>query len=513
MGDGKTRVACEIIKAFREKDDVCSYILIIAPASTIKETWKTHLKDYFGTYSSAMGDGRKKYFNHDETELIFRPNQIVITSYQTAVNDCELYLRTPPALIVYDEIQYLNNSKKQLTACQILAKLNEKVDYKLGLSGTPSQNSVNEFVITYCFFNDCDNLQKYFKVYRKKHQEKRKLIVLIRDRIIKGNFYFFSTFSGFSGNSFMGILPVEIDKEMYDNYLQLENHNEENNNLQQFINQYLLYPNVLEDSRYKRLECLKINPNVPSNKIEMLKSIMKHIPPNDKIIVFSYYKKPLHKLLSELNEYNPVIITGKNEKDKGKINIDIQSVSMDKQIKIFNEKDDCRVMLTTLKMSSTGLNLQKANHLFILDLWWNPMIILQAIARIRRLGQKKPIFCYLLAYSKPKKNQPDDSNPVLIENDVHYLEVMRRKINEYNKMLSDMGMASHQKQLPVMEDSFTLSDSDEDLLRFLKGKGFMSLQNNDNNMRNGSDNLESEFNDFCERLLCIKAFSLFIKSD
>jgi len=152
MSEGKTRVTCEIIKQFR-KPDIGSYILIIALKATIYDSWKKELSAYFGKYSVCMGKDRHiKYFQ--DSGNIFRPNEIVITSYETAIKDIDCYMSKPPALIIYDEIQYINNSEKLTVACEYLAELNEKTEFKLAMSGTPAQNSPDEFVVNHFFLDD-----------------------------------------------------------------------------------------------------------------------------------------------------------------------------------------------------------------------------------------------------------------------------------------------------------------------------------------------------------------------
>ena len=37
------------------------------------------------------------------------------------------------------------------------------------------------------------------------------------------------------------------------------------------------------------------------------------------------------------------------------------------------------------------MNLTAANHVFLLDPWWNPAVEEQAIERVHRIGQKKPV--------------------------------------------------------------------------------------------------------------------------
>lgn len=52
------------------------------------------------------------------------------------------------------------------------------------------------------------------------------------------------------------------------------------------------------------------------------------------------------------------------------------------------------VMLLSLKAGGVGLNLVGANHLFLMDLHWNPALEQQAMDRIYRMGQKKDVFVH-----------------------------------------------------------------------------------------------------------------------
>jgi SNF2 family DNA or RNA helicase len=48
-------------------------------------------------------------------------------------------------------------------------------------------------------------------------------------------------------------------------------------------------------------------------------------------------------------------------------------------------------MLISLKAGSVGLNLITANHVLLVDLWWNPAAEEQAIDRAHRIGQTCPV--------------------------------------------------------------------------------------------------------------------------
>ncbi len=58
----------------------------------------------------------------------------------------------------------------------------------------------------------------------------------------------------------------------------------------------------------------------------------------------------------------------------------------------FNRKNaGAQVMLLSLAAGGVGLNLVGANHLFLLDMHWNPQLEAQACDRIYRVGQKKDV--------------------------------------------------------------------------------------------------------------------------
>ncbi len=53
-------------------------------------------------------------------------------------------------------------------------------------------------------------------------------------------------------------------------------------------------------------------------------------------------------------------------------------------------------MLVSLKAGGTGLNLTAADHVFLLDPWWNPAVEDQAADRAHRIGQERPVMVYRL---------------------------------------------------------------------------------------------------------------------
>ncbi len=54
------------------------------------------------------------------------------------------------------------------------------------------------------------------------------------------------------------------------------------------------------------------------------------------------------------------------------------------------------VMLLSLRAGGTGLNLTAADHVFLLDPWWNPAVEQQAADRAHRIGQDRPVVLHRL---------------------------------------------------------------------------------------------------------------------
>lgn len=64
------------------------------------------------------------------------------------------------------------------------------------------------------------------------------------------------------------------------------------------------------------------------------------------------------------------------------------------QVERFQGDDRIKVFLISLKAGGVGLNLTKAEYVFLLDPWWNPAVENQAIDRAHRIGQENKVIIY-----------------------------------------------------------------------------------------------------------------------
>jgi len=65
-------------------------------------------------------------------------------------------------------------------------------------------------------------------------------------------------------------------------------------------------------------------------------------------------------------------------------------------VRRFQSEEGPPVMLVSLKAGGTGLNLTAADHIFLLDPWWNPAVEDQAADRAHRIGQTRPVVVHRL---------------------------------------------------------------------------------------------------------------------
>jgi non-specific serine/threonine protein kinase len=62
----------------------------------------------------------------------------------------------------------------------------------------------------------------------------------------------------------------------------------------------------------------------------------------------------------------------------------------------FQQDDNIRIFLISLKAGGVGLNLTAADYVIHYDPWWNPAVEMQASDRAHRIGQTKKVFTYKL---------------------------------------------------------------------------------------------------------------------
>ncbi len=117
-----------------------------------------------------------------------------------------------------------------------------------------------------------------------------------------------------------------------------------------------------------------------SSKMEVLMDEIRNKHKYHKILVFSQFVTMLDLIRKELKkeEIEHEYLTGKSK-------------NREEIVDRFQNEEDVRVFLISLKAGGTGLNLTEADYVYIVDPWWNPAVENQAIDRSYRIGQKKNV--------------------------------------------------------------------------------------------------------------------------
>lgn len=126
--------------------------------------------------------------------------------------------------------------------------------------------------------------------------------------------------------------------------------------------------------------------NIPSSKIERADDLTRQILQNgDKVVIFSTFKDTLKELYNQLKDLSPIVCTG-----------DMKEEEINNNIDIFQNDNNCKVMLATWQKMGTGITLTAASYAIFLDTPWTSAGFLQTQDRIHRIGSKKPVFIYNL---------------------------------------------------------------------------------------------------------------------
>ena len=117
----------------------------------------------------------------------------------------------------------------------------------------------------------------------------------------------------------------------------------------------------------------------------LLESLQHSIAAGHRALVFSQWTSLLDRVepLLAQNKISFLRIDG-STRDRGSV------------VEAFQRVDGPPVMLLTLGAGGTGLTLTAADHVYILDPWWNPAVEDQAADRTHRIGQENPVLIHRL---------------------------------------------------------------------------------------------------------------------
>ena len=374
---------------FDDYSSVLSSSLVVAPTSLL-HNWKNEFRRFAPGLKVLVYAGNERLKIRD-LKRKFDYYQVVISSYGTVRNDIESLCNYPFKVIVLDESQYIKNPESMVY--RAIKQLNSS--YKIVLTGTPVENSLEDLWAQFNFINEgllgsFSFFRKEFisKILKSKNEGKEDVLKrLINPFILRR-----------TKEKVTPELPPLTQEIIYCSMT--EKHQEayetEKNRMRNLLLDAKENP-ALKTNKFVVLEGLNKlrqianHPRLTmpdytedSGKFEQIIMSFESIrASHHKVLIFSSFVKHLNLLAEKFNNegWKYSMLTG-------------ETIKREEEVTRFREDDDISCFLISLKAGSTGLNLTEADYVFIIDPWWNPASELQALSRAHRIGQDKPVIVY-----------------------------------------------------------------------------------------------------------------------
>ncbi|MFY0607553.1 MAG: DEAD/DEAH box helicase [Cyclobacteriaceae bacterium] len=385
MGLGKTVQTLALLQSEKEKEDTSTSLLVM-PTSLIYN-WEMEARKFAPKLKILTYTGT----NRDKNSARFAKYDIVITSYGITRIDTDLLSEFYFNYIILDESQAIKNPDSIVS--QSVRKLKSR--RKLILSGTPIENSTMDLWSQMSFANPgLLGSEKFFKkeyqipIEKRKDEHKtRRLNALIKPFILRRE-----------KTQVAKDLPEKVENIHYCDlsptqreYYDREKSAFRNKILDLISNDGLRKSQMILLQGLTRLRQIANHPLMvdeayegDSGKFEDIRHMVtKGLGKDHKILIFSQFVKHL-KIVEQflMEEKTPYAYLDGSVKDRKA------------EVEKFQNNEDVRVFLISLKAGGLGLNLTEADYVFLLDPWWNPAIEAQAVDRAHRIGQTNTVFTY-----------------------------------------------------------------------------------------------------------------------
>ena len=360
--------------------------LLIMPTSLIynwikeaqKFTPKLKVLNYTGT-------------QRDKNTLLFAKYDLVITSYGITRIDTDLLASYYFNYIILDESQAIKNPESIIS--KSVRELKSR--RKLILSGTPIENSTLDLWSQLSFVNPgLLGNKSYFKneylipIEKKQDQAKtERLNQMIKPFILRRDK---SQVASDLPEKTISVKYCDLSPEQKE-YYETEKNSYRNQILDVIERDGLQKSHMIVLQGLTRLRQIANHPVMvdpeykgTSGKLEdIIYMIHNAIGKDHNILIFSQFVKHLKLVSNHLDsESIPYAYLDGGVKDR------------QREVEKFQNNQDINIFLISLKAGGLGLNLTKADYVFLLDPWWNPAIEAQAIDRAHRIGQKNKVFTY-----------------------------------------------------------------------------------------------------------------------
>lgn len=404
MGLGKTMQVITFL-LHREKQNQLKPTLIVLPKALINN-WKNEIAKFAPSLSSSVyihsGYGRHR------TKSQLENQRIILTTYDTLKIDQFIFGQVDFKNLITDEAQNV----KSHSSARSLALRAMKADFRLAMTGTPVENSLEElwaimdFVEPGAFYSLADFKRRFVKeVNTEKLREllqpyylRRTKREVLADKLpakhIKEPFYLNA--SKEQKQLAASIAAATSGKQA--NMLTALMH----------LRQAYGHPAAVHDGLEARIE---YSPKL-EKVLDLLAEIMRK---QEKVLIFTEFRKLQSILKVEISKRFKIhvpIIDGETADRAG-------------VVAEFNNMDGFQVMVLSPKAAGVGLTITSANHVIHFTRWWNPAVENQATDRAYRIGQERDVYVYHLI-TKDSTNFPNGT----VEEIMHQILIDKSELAE-----------------------------------------------------------------------------------
>ena len=388
MGLGKTLQMLSMFRYIQSQNGRKKQQFLVVAPTTLLFNWENEILKFTPGMKYVVHWGSQR----TKDSSTWKDYDIILTTYGTLTRDIEWMKDYEFAAAVLDESQAIKNP----TSLRFKAVNLINATYRFTLTGTPIENNTMELYAQMQFVNPgLLGSQNFFKkeyampIDKNGSKEKtRELQQLIKPFLLRR-----------TKEKVARELPPKTEIPLF-----CEMDDEQRKVYEAFKNEYRnqvlnkIDEEGLEKAKFNVLDALtKLRQICDSpalinteedygNNSVKLQEILRHVREKTgkhKVIIFSQFVSMLKLITGELDKEGMTYSY-----------LDGSTRDRKQAVQTFQEDNQCRIMVISLKAGGLGLNLTEADYIYLIDPWWNPAVEQQAIDRTHRIGQDKHIFAY-----------------------------------------------------------------------------------------------------------------------
>ncbi|HAP4450141.1 TPA: DEAD/DEAH box helicase [Enterococcus faecalis] len=426
MGLGKTLSSLTAIDELLHTFEIIENVLVIAPLSVAEKTWTDEIEKWDHlqhlTFSKVLGNPKQReeaLFKKADVYLINRENVEWLVNY---------YQRNWPfKTVIIDELSsFKSSSAKRFKA---LRKVRPKMERVIGLTGTPSPNSLMDLWAQMYLLDQGERLGKTITQYRNKYfapAQKNGHIVYSWQLIPGAEEAIYNKISdicvSMKAKDYLQLPPrteniIELDlnptswkqyKELEREYvLELEETDVVASNAATLSNKLLQLSNgaVYDENGDGR--------EIHQEKLNALERVIEDAQ-GQSVLVFYQYQHDLERIQARFKQAKALNVS-------------------DGDIEKWNE-GKIPLLLAHPQSAGHGLNLQKGGHIIVwFGLTWSLEFYQQANARLDRQGQTQPVIIHHLVTKGTIDEQVIKALQAKEQGQSALMAAVKAKIEEYRR--------------------------------------------------------------------------------